>query len=92
MIPTLQTKIVLVTYAIDRARAFMCFVTVTPDMLNVAIENTPNMQNTSNEPLLPAYLKYEAVFSKKGNPWESKTQAFTPKWHGIKLMMRIIIE
>lgn len=58
MIPTPQTKIVLVTSPIDLASAFMYLVTVTPVMLNVAIENMPNMQKKSSNPFEPASVKY----------------------------------
>lgn len=48
--PMPHTKIVLVTSPIDRANAFMYFVTVTPAMLNVAIEKIPKMQKKSRAP------------------------------------------
>lgn len=53
-----QTKIVLVTSAIDRARALIFLVTVTPAILNVAIEKIPKVQKNNNAPLLNAAEKY----------------------------------
>lgn len=56
--PIPQTKIVLVTSAIDLARALIFLVTVTPAMLNVAIEKIPKMQKNNNAPLLNSSEKY----------------------------------
>lgn len=56
--PTIHTIIVRVTSQIDLARALIYFVTVTPVMLNVAIDKIPRRQKNSNAPLLNAYLKY----------------------------------
>lgn len=53
-----QTKIVLVTSAIDRARALIFLVTVTPAMLYVAIEKIPKVQKNNSAPLLNAAEKY----------------------------------
>jgi hypothetical protein len=53
MIPIAQTKTVRVTSPIDRAKAFMYLVTVTPQMLNVAIEKIPKIQKNSKAPLAP---------------------------------------
>ena len=56
--PTVHTITVRVTSHMDLANAFMYFVTDTPVMLNVAIENTPNMQNINKGILENACLKY----------------------------------
>lgn len=47
---TPHTKIVLVTSEMDLAKAFICLVTVTPAILNVAIEKIPKIQKKSNPP------------------------------------------
>jgi hypothetical protein len=39
----------------ERARALMYLVTVTPEMLKVAMENTPNIQKKSKPPFDPIY-------------------------------------
>lgn len=87
-----QTKIVLVTSAIDRARALIFLVTVTPAILNVAIEKIPKVQKNNNAPSLNAAEKYSNGLSKNGNPWWLNTQASTPNRQGIKLMMGKIIK
>jgi hypothetical protein len=46
----------------------MCFVTVTPVMLNVAIEKIPKMQKKSKPKLEKASEKYWKGFSKYGKP------------------------
>ena len=56
--PTPQTKIVLVTSPIERANALIYLVTVTPVILNVAIEKIPRIQKNNNDPLENAYEKY----------------------------------
>lgn len=56
-IPTIQTKTVLLTSPIDLANAFIYLVTVTPQILNVAIENTPIMTKKSKKPLENIYEK-----------------------------------
>lgn len=57
--PTPQTKIVLVTSPIERAKALMYLVTVTPVMLKVAIEKIPKKQKNKRDPLENAYEKYD---------------------------------
>ena len=52
--PTTHTRIVRVTSPIDRASALMYFVTVTPEILKVAIENMPSMQKISKGQLAAA--------------------------------------
>ena len=56
--PTPQTKIVLVTSPIERANALIYLVTVTPVILNVAIEKIPRIQKNNSDPLENAYDKY----------------------------------
>ena len=80
-----QTKMVLVTSPIDLAKALIYFVTVTPVMLNVAIEKTPRMQKISNGPLENAYEKYWIGLYKYGNPSGLKTQASIPNEQGMKV-------
>lgn len=58
MSPMPHTKIVLVTSPIDRARALMYLVTVTPAMLKVAIEKIPKMQKNKSPPFENASEKY----------------------------------
>jgi hypothetical protein len=58
MMPIIQITMVLTTSARERASALMCFVTVTPKMLKLAIEKIPRMQNVSSHPLWNAYEKY----------------------------------
>lgn len=58
MSPIPQTRIVLVTSAIDLARALIFLVTVTPAILKVAIEKIPKMQKNNKAPLLNASEKY----------------------------------
>jgi hypothetical protein len=58
MIPTAQTITVRVTSAIERAKALIYFVTVTPQILNVAMENIPNITKNNNPPFAPIYEKY----------------------------------
>ncbi len=45
IIPIIQTNTVLVTSPIDLAKALIYFVTVTPQILNVAIEKIPKKKN-----------------------------------------------
>jgi hypothetical protein len=45
IIPIIQTNTVLVTSPIDLAKALIYFVTVTPQILNVAIEKIPKQKN-----------------------------------------------
>lgn len=53
MMPMAQTSTVRVTSPIDLAKALMYLVTVTPQMLNVAIEKIPKMTKKSKAPLAP---------------------------------------
>lgn len=53
IIPIAQTKTVRVTSPIDLANAPMYLVTVTPQMLNVAIEKIPKITKKSKAPLAP---------------------------------------
>lgn len=53
IIPIAQTITVRVTSPIDRAKALMYFVTVTPQMLKVAIEKIPNITKNNNPPFAP---------------------------------------
>lgn len=87
MIPIAQTMTVRVTSPIDRAKALMYFVTVTPQMLKVAIEKIPKMTKNSKAPLAPIQAKYLSGLSRKGIPPQLKTQASTPKLHGMKVMI-----
>jgi hypothetical protein len=57
IIPTIQTMTVLVTSQIDRARALMYLVTVTPVTLKVAIEKTPRMTKKRRSPFYPISVK-----------------------------------
>lgn len=68
IIPIAQTKTVRVTSPIERAKALMYFVTVTPQMLNVAIEKIPKITKKSNAPLAPISAKYLSGLSKYGIP------------------------
>ena len=68
IIPTAQIITVLVTSPIDLAKAFMYLVTVTPQMLNVAIEKTPKITKRSNTPLDAISAKYRYGLSKYGIP------------------------
>jgi len=56
--PTTQTTIVLVTSTIDLASALTLLVTVTPQMLKIAIVSTPKMHKNSRRPFTPTSLKY----------------------------------
>lgn len=85
IIPIAQTKTVRVTSPIERAKALMYLVTVTPHMLNVAIEKIPKMTKKSKAPLAPISAKYLSGLSKNGIPSKLKTQASTPKVHGTKV-------
>ncbi len=49
--PIAQTNTVLVTSPIDLAKAFIYFVTVTPQILKVAIEKIPKMTKKRSAPL-----------------------------------------
>lgn len=80
-----QTKIVLVTSPMERANAFMCLVTVTPVMLNVAMEKIPKMQKIKSGPFEKASAKYCPGRSMNGKPESVKTHASTPKVHGMKV-------
>lgn len=53
MIPTAQTMTVRVTSAIDLANALIYLVTVTPQILNVEIENIPKITKNNSPPLAP---------------------------------------
>lgn len=75
IIPIAQTKTVRVTSPIERAKALMYLVTVTPQMLNVAIEKIPKMTKKSKDPLAPISAKYLSGLSKNGIPSKLKTQA-----------------
>lgn len=68
IIPTAQMITVLVTSPIDLAKALIYLVTVTPQMLNVAIEKTPKITKRSNTPLDPISAKYLYGLSKYGIP------------------------
>jgi hypothetical protein len=57
-----------VTSPIDLANAPIYFVTVTPQMLKVAIENIPKITKNNKPPLAPIYAKYLSGLSKKGIP------------------------
>lgn len=87
--PTVHTITVRVTSQMDLANALMYFVTDTPVMLNVAIENIPNMQNKSNGILENAWLKYADGSSKNANPSYATTHADAPKVQGTKLIIAI---
>lgn len=65
----------------------MYFVTVTPVMLNVAIENIPRMQKNNNPPFEKAYEKYANGLSRNGSPQYVNTHAYTPNVQGIKVMI-----
>ena len=83
--PIIHTRTVRVTSPIERAKALMYLVTVTPVMLKVAIENTPKMTKNSKAPFAPTYAKYRSGRSKKAIPLESRTHAETPNVHGTKV-------
>ncbi len=53
IIPIAQTKTVRVTSPIDLANALIYFVTVTPQMLKVAIEKIPKITKNNNPPFAP---------------------------------------
>lgn len=53
MIPIAQTKTVRVTSPIDLAKALIYFVTVTPQILKVAIEKIPKITKNNNPPFAP---------------------------------------
>ena len=57
VIPIAHTKIVRVTSTIDRAKALIYLVTVTPVTLKVAIEKIPNIQKNNKDPDENAYSK-----------------------------------
>ena len=50
IIPTIHTNTVLVTSPIERAKAFIYFVTVTPEILKAAIEKIPNITKNNKGP------------------------------------------
>lgn len=60
MMPIDQTRIVLVTSPIDLAKAFMYFVTDTPAMLKVAIENIPKITKNKRDPFEKIAAKYDS--------------------------------
>ena len=64
MIPMAQTSTVRVTSPIDLASALMYLVTVTPQMLKVAIEKIPRMTKNSSPPLEAIYEKYISGLSR----------------------------
>ena len=68
IIPIAQTITVRVTSPIERAKAFMYFVTVTPQMLNVAIEKIPKITKNKRAPLAPISAKYLSGLYKNGIP------------------------
>lgn len=53
MIPIAHTITVRVTSPIDLAKALIYLVTVTPQILKVAIEKIPRITKKSNPPLVP---------------------------------------
>lgn len=75
MIPTAQTRTVRVTSPIDLAKALMYLVTVTPQMLNVAMEKTPRITKNKRLPLAAISAKYLSGLSMKGIPLSFRTQA-----------------
>ena len=87
MMPTAQTMTVRVTSPIDLAKAFMYLVTVTPQMLKVAIEKIPKMTKNRSPPFAPISAKYCSGLYKNGIPLALMTQASIPKLHGIKVMI-----
>lgn len=68
MIPIAQTKTVRVTSPIDLANALIYFVTVTPQMLKVAIEKIPKITKNNKAPFAPISAKYLSGLSRKGIP------------------------
>lgn len=68
MIPIAQTRTVRVTSPMDLARALMYLVTVTPQMLKVAIEKTPRITKNKRLPLAAISAKYLSGLSRKGMP------------------------
>lgn len=75
MIPIAQTITVRVTSPIERAKALMYFVTVTPQMLNVAIEKIPKITKNNKTPFDATSEKYCSGLSKNGMPALLNTQA-----------------
>lgn len=65
----------------------MCFVTVTPVILNVAIEKIPNIQKKRSPPFEKAYEKYSNGFYKNGIPSWLITQASEPNVHGMNVII-----
>lgn len=57
-IPIIHTKTVLVTSPIDLANALIYLVTVTPQILKVAIENIPKITKNKRVPLELISAKY----------------------------------
>lgn len=68
MIPTAHTIIVRVTSAIERAKALIYLVTVTPQILKVEIENIPKITKNNKPPLAPISEKYCYGLYKKDFP------------------------
>ena len=68
MIPMAQTKTVRVTSPIDLAKALIYLVTVTPQMLKVAIEKIPKITKNNSAPFAPISAKYLSGLSRKGIP------------------------
>lgn len=68
IMPIAHTITVRVTSPIDLANAFMYFVTVTPQMLKVAIEKIPKITKNNNPPFAPISAKYLSGLSKYGIP------------------------
>jgi hypothetical protein len=69
----------------------MYLVTVTPVILNVAIESIPKKQKANNVILLNAYKKYCIGCSRKGKLYELKTHAEAPNVQGTKLIIKMVI-
>ena len=57
-IPMIQTNTVLVTSPTDLAKALIYLVTVTPQILKVAIEKIPKITKKSKAPFAPISAKY----------------------------------
>lgn len=68
IMPIAHTITVRVTSPIDLAKALMYFVTVTPQMLNVAIEKIPKITKNNKPPLAPISAKYLSGLYKYGIP------------------------
>ena len=74
-IPMIQTNTVLVTSPTDLAKALIYLVTVTPQILKVAIEKIPKITKKSKAPFAPISAKYLSGLSKNAIPLKLKTQA-----------------